>query len=113
MKIGIETVAVGLPRVVPWRGRDVRTSIFKSPVEGGVAVKRYNLEGDRQSDRAESPPRGGEIGAPVRAIGHGAFHRALPARALESSFSAKCRRQDGSSRAWVASRSTVSRSSRS
>lgn len=47
----IETVAVGTPRVVPWRGRDVRTSIFKSPVEGRVRVVRHNVEGDRQSDR--------------------------------------------------------------
>ena len=51
MKIEIETVAVGQPRVVPWRGREVRTSILKSPVEGRVAVRRNNLEGDRQSDR--------------------------------------------------------------
>jgi MOSC domain-containing protein YiiM len=47
----IDAVAVGLPRVVPWRGRDVRTSIFKSPVAGRVRVLRHNVEGDRQSDR--------------------------------------------------------------
>jgi MOSC domain-containing protein YiiM len=47
----IETIAVGTPRVVPWRGRDVRTSIFKSPVEGPVRVVRHNVEGDRQADR--------------------------------------------------------------
>lgn len=46
----IETVAVGQPRVVPWQGRDVRTSIFKSPVSGRIAVRRHNLEGDAQSD---------------------------------------------------------------
>jgi MOSC domain-containing protein YiiM len=46
----IEAVAVGRPRVVPWQGRDVRTSIFKSPVSGRVAVRRHNLEGDAQSD---------------------------------------------------------------
>jgi MOSC domain-containing protein YiiM len=46
----IETVAVGEPRVVPWLGREVRTSIFKSPVAGRIAVRRHNLEGDRQSD---------------------------------------------------------------
>lgn len=44
-------MAVGTPRVVSWRGRDVRTSIFKSPVEGPVRVVRHNVEGDRQSDR--------------------------------------------------------------
>jgi MOSC domain-containing protein YiiM len=46
----IETVAVGGPRVVPWQGREVRTSIFKAPVAGRIAVRRHNLEGDRQSD---------------------------------------------------------------
>jgi MOSC domain-containing protein YiiM len=46
----VETVAVGRPRVVPWQGRDVRTSIFKSPVSGRIAVRRHNLEGDAQSD---------------------------------------------------------------
>src|SRR5512138_987067 len=46
----IETVAVGGPRSVAWQGREVRTSIFKSPVEGPVRVVRHNLEGDRQSD---------------------------------------------------------------
>jgi MOSC domain-containing protein YiiM len=47
----IETVAVGAPRVVRWRGREVRTSIFKSPVSGAVWLRRHSLDGDRQSDR--------------------------------------------------------------
>jgi MOSC domain-containing protein YiiM len=46
----IDSVAVGKPRVVQWLGRDVRTSIFKSPVAGRIPVRRHNLEGDRQSD---------------------------------------------------------------
>jgi MOSC domain-containing protein YiiM len=46
----VETVAVGLPRTVSSNGRTVRTSIFKSPVEGPVAIRRHNLVGDRQSD---------------------------------------------------------------
>ncbi|MEO8347612.1 MAG: MOSC domain-containing protein [Acidobacteriota bacterium] len=46
----VETVAVGGPRTHSWNGREVRTSIFKSPVTGPVAVRRHNLEGDRQSD---------------------------------------------------------------
>lgn len=46
----IDAVAVGLPRVVPWLDRDVRTSIFKAPVAGPVRVVRHNLEGDQQSD---------------------------------------------------------------
>ena len=41
---------VGLPREVDWRGRRVRTSIWKAPVPGRIRVDRLNLEGDRQSD---------------------------------------------------------------
>jgi MOSC domain-containing protein YiiM len=41
---------VGLPRDVAWRGRTVRTSIFKSPVAGPVRVATLNLDGDQQSD---------------------------------------------------------------
>ena len=44
------SVNVGLPREVEWRGRKVRTSIWKSPKEGRVHVARLNLEGDEQSD---------------------------------------------------------------
>jgi MOSC domain-containing protein YiiM len=44
------SVNVGLPREIEWRGRLVRTSIWKSPVEGRVRVASLNLEGDRQSD---------------------------------------------------------------
>ena len=41
---------VGLPREVDWRGKRIRTSIFKAPVSGRVRVNNLNLEGDRQSD---------------------------------------------------------------
>ena len=44
------SVNVGLPREVEWRGKTVRTSIFKAPVSGRVAVQSLNLAGDRQSD---------------------------------------------------------------
>jgi MOSC domain-containing protein YiiM len=44
------SINVGLPRDVDWGGKTVRTSIFKSPVSGGVRVTRLNLEGDQQSD---------------------------------------------------------------
>lgn len=44
------SVNVGLPREVEWRGKLVRTSIFKAPVEGRVRVGRLNLAGDQQSD---------------------------------------------------------------
>jgi MOSC domain-containing protein YiiM len=44
------SVSVGLPREVEWRGKLVRTSIFKTPVEGRVRVRKLNLDGDQQSD---------------------------------------------------------------
>jgi len=44
------SVNVGGPREVEWRGELVRTSIWKSPVPGRVAVRRTNLAGDEQSD---------------------------------------------------------------
>ena len=43
-------VSVGLPREVLWKGETVTTSIFKSPVDGPVALRRHNLDGDQQSD---------------------------------------------------------------
>ena len=44
------SVNVGGPREVEWRGERVRTSIWKTPVPGRVAVGRTNLAGDEQSD---------------------------------------------------------------
>lgn len=44
------SVNVGLPRVVTLRGKPVTTGIYKEPVEGRVAVRTLNLDGDRQSD---------------------------------------------------------------
>ena len=44
------SVNVGLPREVTWKGRAVRTGIFKEPVRGRAAVRRLNLDGDRQAD---------------------------------------------------------------
>ncbi len=44
------SVNVGLPREVLWKQRMVLTGIFKEPVTGRVAVRRLNLEGDRQAD---------------------------------------------------------------
>jgi MOSC domain-containing protein YiiM len=48
----IETIAVGGPRTVSWQGKEVVTSIFKTPVHGPVMARAHNLEGDRQSDLA-------------------------------------------------------------
>lgn len=44
------SINVGIPRQVPADHATVLTSIYKSPVEGSVAVRRDNIEGDRQSD---------------------------------------------------------------
>ena len=44
------SVSVGLPRDVEWKGKMVRTSIFKMPVTGPVPVTKLNLKGDQQSD---------------------------------------------------------------
>jgi ferredoxin-NADP reductase/MOSC domain-containing protein YiiM len=55
------SVNVGLPREVQWRGRPVRTAIFKSPVAGRRRVRRLNVDGDGQADL----------------VGHGGEHRAV------------------------------------
>ncbi len=44
------TVNCGLPKEVLWHGQAVTTSIYKEPVEGRVALRTLNLDGDRQSD---------------------------------------------------------------
>ena len=44
------SVNVGQPRSVPYRGRILRTAIFKEPVLFRVRVGSLNVEGDRQAD---------------------------------------------------------------
>src|SRR5436305_9927813 len=46
----IISVNVGRPRLVMWQGSPVSTGIFKEPVEGRVALRTLNLDGDRQAD---------------------------------------------------------------
>jgi MOSC domain-containing protein YiiM len=48
--VKLVSVNVGRPRAVDWRGRRVRSAIWKAPVEGPVRVTRLSLEGDKQSD---------------------------------------------------------------
>src|SRR6266849_6293808 len=43
-------LSVGLPREVTWHNRLVTTGIFKQPVVGRVALRKLNLDGDRQAD---------------------------------------------------------------
>src|SRR6266568_4436731 len=44
------SVNTGLPRNVTWHGRNVTTGIFKEPVKGRTALRKLNLDGDRQAD---------------------------------------------------------------
>ncbi len=44
------SVNTGMPREVSWHGRMVTTAIFKEPARGRVALRRLNLDGDRQAD---------------------------------------------------------------
>ena len=55
------SVNVGLPRDVTWNGKTVRTSVWKSPVDGRRMVRRLNIQGDAQGDLT----------------GHGGEHRAV------------------------------------
>src|ERR1700737_5582603 len=55
------SVNVGLPRDITWRGKTVRTAIWKTPVQGGGTVRWLNIDGDGQGDLA----------------GHGGEHRAV------------------------------------
>jgi MOSC domain-containing protein YiiM len=50
MSLSLVSVAVGRPREVSWCGDVIRTSIFKTPVEGRVWVGATNVAGDEQSD---------------------------------------------------------------
>ncbi|MGB7218450.1 MAG: MOSC domain-containing protein [Vicinamibacterales bacterium] len=44
------SVNTGLPREVTWREKSVTTGIYKQPVQGRVALRTLNLDGDRQAD---------------------------------------------------------------
>jgi MOSC domain-containing protein YiiM len=50
LKMKLISVNVGLPREVTWKGKPVRTGIFKEPVNARVMVRELNLDGDRQAD---------------------------------------------------------------
>ena len=46
------SVNVGMPKNVPWDGKNVFTGVFKDPVSGQRRVGKLNIEGDGQGDRA-------------------------------------------------------------
>ena len=62
------SVNVGMPKNVPWHGKDVYTGVFKDPVSGHRRVGKLNIEGDGQGDRA----------------GHGGEQRAVFVYQIES-----------------------------
>jgi MOSC domain-containing protein YiiM/ferredoxin-NADP reductase len=55
------SVNVGLPQVVAWNGRSVRTGVWKYPVAGPRTVRALNVDGDGQGDL-------GGHGGPYRAV---------------------------------------------
>jgi len=65
---GLLSVNVGLPRDIEWKGRTVRTGIWKEAVRGRCRVGRLNLHGDGQGDLA----------------GHGGEQRAVFVYQIES-----------------------------
>jgi MOSC domain-containing protein YiiM len=52
---------------IEYQGKEISTGIFKEPIEGGVYVKRENLEGDEQADL----------------LNHGGLHKAVYAFSSE------------------------------
>jgi ferredoxin-NADP reductase/MOSC domain-containing protein YiiM/ferredoxin len=62
------SVNVGLPREIEWKGKTVRTAVWKSAVQGRCRVGRLNVDGDGQADRQ----------------GHGGEHRAVFVYQIES-----------------------------
>ena len=46
----LASLNVAPPREVLWRGRKVRTAIFKEPVPGPLALSRLHLDGDGVAD---------------------------------------------------------------
>ena len=46
----LQSLNVGLPREIEWRGQKVHTAIWKHPVEGRRRVRRLNIDGDGQAD---------------------------------------------------------------
>jgi ferredoxin-NADP reductase/MOSC domain-containing protein YiiM len=62
------SVNVGMPRDISWQGRTVFTGIWKDAVQGPRQVRRMNVDGDGQGDRA----------------GHGGEQRAVYVYQLDS-----------------------------
>src|SRR3954465_10493441 len=48
----LRSVNVGMPKDVSWQGKTVFTGVYKDPVTGPRRVRRLNVDGDGQGDRA-------------------------------------------------------------
>jgi MOSC domain-containing protein YiiM len=46
----VVSLQTGRPSTLPWRGKQVRTAIFKTPVDGPVVLTPTGFEGDVQAD---------------------------------------------------------------
>jgi MOSC domain-containing protein YiiM len=68
MATRLVSVNIGLPRDINWRGKTIRTGVWKSPVVGRVIVRKLNIDGDGQGDLA----------------GHGGVNRAVMVYQLDS-----------------------------
>ncbi|HVM36490.1 MAG TPA: MOSC domain-containing protein [Actinomycetota bacterium] len=47
----VVSVNVGRPQTYSWCGEEITTSIFKTPVEGRVAVRELGVDGDEQANK--------------------------------------------------------------
>ncbi|WP_326565294.1 MOSC and FAD-binding oxidoreductase domain-containing protein [Amycolatopsis rhabdoformis] len=52
MTATVLAVNVGMPKNVSWQGKTVYTGVWKHPVEGPAMVRRLNIDGDGQGDKA-------------------------------------------------------------
>jgi len=62
------SVNVSLPKEVPYKGKTVRTGIFKEAAQGRVKLSGLNLDGDGQADL----------------VGHGGIYKAVHAYSIEN-----------------------------
>ncbi len=62
------SVNVSLPKEVPYKGKTVRTGIFKEAVQGRVKLRGLNLDGDGQADL----------------VGHGGLYKAVHVYSTEN-----------------------------
>ena len=90
----VVSLQVGAQGTLPWRGKQVRTAIFKDPVDGPVTLTPTGFEGDVQADRRyHGGPDKAVCCYPVehrpdwealvgQALPHGAFGENLATRGL-------------------------------